>query len=119
MPKIHLTTKTGTKIVIEGTPGEVAELVSKIEGGSTPAKARRSTPQQPQGKSRPTPMTLLSDLADGGFFKKPRELSAIKSALEEQGHHYPVTSLSPTVLRLVRKRLLRRIKDGQRWQYVQ
>jgi hypothetical protein len=118
MPKVRLTTKTGTKIVIEGTPGEVAELVAKIEGGSAPVKARRPAPQ-PQGKSRPTPTTLLSDLIDGGFFKKPKELSAIKSGLEEQGHHYPVTSLSPAVLRLVRKRLLRRIKDGQRWQYVQ
>jgi hypothetical protein len=39
-------------------------------------------------------------------------------ALEEQGQFYPVTSLSPTVLRLVRKRELRRIKDKKRWLYV-
>ncbi len=63
-------------------------------------------------------MSLIADLIDGGFFKKPKELSAIKLALEEQGHYYPATSLSPNLLRLVRKRDLRRIKDKKRWQYV-
>jgi predicted transcriptional regulator len=63
-------------------------------------------------------MSLIIDLIDGGFFKKPKGLSSIKSTLEEQGHYYPVTTLSPVVLRLVRKRQLRRIKDKKRWQYV-
>ena len=27
-------------------------------------------------------------------FQKPKELGAIKHALEEQGHYYPVTTLS-------------------------
>jgi hypothetical protein len=61
---------------------------------------------------------LVSQLIDGGFFKKPKELGAIKTALEEQGHYYPVTTLSPAVLRLVRKKQLRRIKDKKRWLYV-
>ena len=37
----------------------------------------------------------------------------MKAALEEMGHHYPVTTLSPTLLRQVRKRNLRRLKHGQ------
>jgi len=61
---------------------------------------------------------LVSELIDGGFFKKPKELSAIKIALQEQGHFYPITTLSGVLLRLVRKRDLRRIKDKKRWLYV-
>lgn len=61
---------------------------------------------------------LLSSLIDGGFFKKPRDLASIKSALAEMGHHYPVTTLSPVMLRLVRRRSLRRIREQKRWMYV-
>jgi len=62
---------------------------------------------------------LIASLVDGGFFKKPRDLASIRTALAEMGHHYPVTTLSPIMLRLVRKRNLRRIKEQKRWVYVQ
>jgi len=55
---------------------------------------------------------------DGGFFRKPKDLAAIKVALEEMGHYYPITTLSPTLLRLVRKRQLRRTRDKKRWLYT-
>jgi predicted transcriptional regulator len=58
------------------------------------------------------------ELVEGGFFKRPKGLRAIKDALEDQGHFYPVTTLSPTLLRLVKKKELRRIKEGKRWSYV-
>ncbi|MEK7604277.1 MAG: hypothetical protein AAB442_00535 [Patescibacteria group bacterium] len=124
MAKANITTKEGVKITVEGTPKEVADLVSQLQGGksrSAPTKTdgRSSRKEAMSDKARPTPISLVTDLIDGGFFKKPRELSAIKNALAEQGYHYPVTSLSPTALRLVRKRHLRRIKDKKRWLYVQ
>jgi len=117
MAKAHVTTASGAKITVEGTPEEVAILVAQLEGKGKPPERRAKISG---GRSRPkaTPTNLISDLIDGGFFKKPKELSAIKLALEEQGHYYPVTTLSPAVLRLVRKRQLRRIKDQKRWLYV-
>ena len=118
MAKAHITTKAGTKVTIEGTPDEVAKLVGQFEGA--PVRHKKDMQRVTERRSRPKtgPINLLAELIDGGFFKKPRELSAIRIALEEQGHFYPVTSLSPTVLRLVRKRELRRIKDKSRWLYV-
>jgi hypothetical protein len=118
MAKVHFTTKAGTKIVIEGNESEIAKLIELLEGepqkrADVPANAPRH-----KSKSRPTPVGLISELIDGGFFKKPKELGAIKLALEEQGHFYPVTTLSPALLRLVRKKQLRRIKDKKRWLYV-
>jgi hypothetical protein len=117
MARVHVTTKHGAKITVEGTPEEVAFLVSRLEGGAAPSQKRTKTAAH-GSRPRPTPTNLITDFIDGGFFKKPKELSAIKLALEEQGHYYPVTSLSPTLLRLVRKRQLRRIKDQKRWLYV-
>lgn len=122
MAKANITTKDGAKITVEGTPKEVADLVAQIRGDKLRPisdKPKKSSRQEIADKAKPTPVSLVSDLIDGGFFKKPRELSAIKNALAEQGYHYPVTSLSPTALRLVRKRHLRRIKDKKRWLYVQ
>jgi hypothetical protein len=64
-------------------------------------------------------MTLISNLIGAGFFKEPKQLGAVKVALEEEGEFYPVTTLSPAMLRLVRAKELRRIKDGNgRWTYV-
>lgn len=119
MAKAHITIKDGTKVTIEGTPQEVAALVAQMKGGisnNPPAPIKTSKKGKTQAKA--TPVNLISELIDGGFFKKPKELGAIKIALEEQGHYYPVTSLSPAMLRLVRKRQLRRIKDKKRWLYV-
>ncbi|SRR6266851_1429690 len=123
MPKVHITTKNGTKLTIEGTADEVAAMVARFEGGvsiggSTPRRKRDSSPSAPRSRSKAGPLGLISELIDGGYFKKPKELSAIKMTLEEHGHFYPVTTLSPVMLRLVRKRQLRRIKDKKRWLYV-
>src|SRR4051812_66136 len=102
MAKAHITTRNGTKITLEGTAEEVASLIERLEGGSA-GSAVQAESKAPRSKSRPTPLGLISELIDGGFFKKPRELGAIKLALQEHGHFYPVTSLSPALLRLVRK----------------
>ena len=114
MAKSHITTKSGTKVIIEGTADEVVALVAKFEGG----QEHEVKPRPSRASSKAGLASLIAELIDGGFFRKPKELSAIKLALEEQGHFYPVTTLSPVMLRLVRKRSLRRIKDQKRWQYV-
>jgi hypothetical protein len=117
MAKAHVTTKSGAKIIIEGTPDEVATLVARLESGVQTATKKTTTSERKE-KVRTTPTGLIVDLIDGGFFKNPKELSAIRLVLEEQGHYYPVTTLSPILLRLIRKRELRRVKDGKRWLYV-
>ena len=118
MAKAHITTKSGASITIEGTPKEVAELVSQLKPVGGTALRRKQIKRNETGDAKPTLGNLIAEFIDGGFFKKPKELGAIKNALEEQGHFYPVTTLSPTMLRLVRRRQLRRVKDKKRWLYV-
>jgi hypothetical protein len=119
MAKATVTTKSGATITFEGTQDEVAALLSRFEGrdmngGLAPAHSRANR----SGNSRPTPMGLLSELIGEGFFREPKGLGSVQLALREKGHFYPVTTLSPLMLRLVRRKELRRIKDKNRWTYA-
>ena len=119
MAKAHITTKEGTRITIEGTPEEVAQVAARLGVGDTgvPRSGRKKTGKHKE-KLSATPINLISSLIDGGFFRKPKDLAAVKVSLEEIGHFYPVTTLSPALLRLVRRRQLRRIKEQKRWLYT-
>jgi hypothetical protein len=60
-------------------------------------------------------------LKDEGFMKSPKTISEIRSELQAHGWHYPVTTLSGELIKLVQKRKLRRqrVKVGNKliWQY--
>lgn len=119
MPRTVITTKSGTTIAIEGTAAEVAQITARIEAGEQAGAkasfAQRGTEKRP----KPTLTGLISELIEEGFFREPMELGAVKEALAERGRFYPVTTLSPLMLRLVKRRELRRLKDDKkRWAYV-
>jgi hypothetical protein len=107
----------GATVVIEGSQPEVADLLAIFQRGQAP-QARSRPRLQPSARVRIGPLELLLGLIDDGFFKSPRDLGSVKRMLEEQGHFYPTTTLSPLMLRLVRRKTLRRIKDAKRWTYV-
>jgi hypothetical protein len=117
MAKAHLTTKTGATVVVEGTQEEVASLIAQLDVGKA-KRSSRAPARQTRNATKSGPVNLILELIDGGFFRKPKELGLIKLALEEQGHFYPATTLSPILLRLVRRKELRRVKDKKRWLYV-
>jgi hypothetical protein len=118
--KAQVTTPSGVSIKVEGTPAEILAIVQDLEKGQakggTKAASKTRTPRV--GKTRSTLTDLISSLADGGFFKTPRDLGTIKAALAQAGHHYPVSTLSGTVLTKVRNRELRRLKEKGRWLYT-
>lgn len=118
MAKAHIKKPDGTSIVIDGTPQEVAELVHMIQGEAPASGRERGKPNQQVAKAKASLPDMLMSLSDGGFFKKPKELTAVKTALAELGHVYPATTVAPALLRLVRRRRLRRIKQDKRWFYT-
>ena len=126
MAKANLVLPDGTKVTIEGTATEVATLLdrfSQMDSGT-----RRSTPRARSGQARKKsgsakklrrgPTGHILHLRDEGFFKSRRALPDIQRKLEEQGHIYAQTSLSPVMLRLVKTRELRRLKEKKGWVYV-
>ncbi|HEX3095982.1 MAG TPA: hypothetical protein VHQ20_02585 [Patescibacteria group bacterium] len=121
MPKAEYTTSDGTKVSLEGNAKEIAELIKLLSSQSSDVKASPkpvANKKQKGHSQKSTPTNLVASLIDGNFFRKPKDLAAIKIALEEAGHYYPVTTLSPTLLRFVRSRQLRRIKDKNKWLYT-
>ena len=117
MAKAQIITGRGTKITIEGEAEEVAFLIDRFDSSSSPSIAAAT--KQNRLSSKAGPQDRILALVAAGFFKRPQGLGAIRAALIEQGHFYPVTTLSPVLLRLVRNRLLRRIKENNVWSYVQ
>lgn len=126
MAKANMILPDGTKVTIEGTAEEVASLLSKVSqggpvvgSGKTPsgtrAVAKTSTTRK---KTIKGPVGHISALRDEGFFKSRQTLPDIQRKLEEQGQIYAQSSLSPALVRLVRKRELRRIKEKKGWVYV-
>lgn len=63
---------------------------------------------------------LLKDLWSEGFFSIARPLSGIKKELSKRGFNFPITRLSVSALRVIKKQtfLSREKKDGQ-WCYIQ
>jgi len=116
MAKAQINFPDGTTVKLEGTPDEISAVIDRRQKMKEPKG--RSAGGKIKARSKPQITDYIANLIDGGFFKKPKDLAAVKVALEEMGHHYPVTTLSPTMLRQVRKRNLRRLKQDKRWVYT-
>jgi hypothetical protein len=117
MPKAVYSAPSGATVTVEGTQDEVVSVLRLLETTAKPlTDPPRDAPVLKHGRT--TPMGLLGQMMSRGFFGQPRELGAVKVALEEEGQFYPTTTLSPLMLRLVRRRELRRIKEKGRWLYV-
>jgi len=123
--KANLILPNGTKVTIDGTADEVSILLTKFS-----ASVEQETPREkvkiksskklsaPGRKQKAGPIAYITELEKEGFFKLKRSLPDIQKKLEEKGHIYAQTSLSPALVRLVRKRILRRIKEKKGWLYV-
>jgi hypothetical protein len=119
MPKAQITLPDGIIVNVSGTPDEINTVVERLRGTHGRVKDATPSARKPKRKGARLQITdLIEGLIDGGFFKKPKDLAAVKLALEEMGEHYPITTLSPTMLRQVRKRNLRRLKQDGRWMYT-
>lgn len=118
MAKAEIVTPGGATVLIEGTAEEIAVLIKLFDSKNAATEKGDLRKDKPNKKIKTGPRGHIEGLIESGFFEQPRGLGSIKSALEEQGQFYPVTSLSPVVLRLVRERELRRIKNNKQWTYV-
>jgi hypothetical protein len=118
MAKAQITTPEGVTIKVEGTAEEISAVVARLRHVKGETKTPRAGKSGRKRIQKVQLVDLVDSLIDGGFFKTPRDLAAVMSALAEMGHHYPVTTLSGAMLRKVRRRSLRRLKQGKRWVYT-
>ena len=119
MAKAQITMPDGIVIKIDGTPEEVSAVLREMKKQPPPEREKLQRGAGGRKKhSRILIGDLLDSLNDGGFFKKPRGLAEVKTALAEMGHHYPLTTLSGAMLKEVRKRNLRRMREEKHWVYA-
>jgi hypothetical protein len=127
MPKANVVLPSGAKVTIEGTADEVGTLLERLSEApdqtSTPAagrpQPRRSTrPAQPMASQKKGPIDHIRELVNADFFNVKHGIADVQRRLEQNAHIYPVTSLSPALVRLVRVKELRRIKERGKWVYV-
>lgn len=130
MAKANLVMPGGTTVQIEGTAEEVATLLAKCSSGGS-SQQLSSKDKKKKGKRCMTsgagvqrkskvkgPRGLITDLVTEDFFKTKRSLPEIQKKLEEGGHIYAQTSLSPAVLALTKKKILRRLDEKKGWAYA-
>lgn len=121
MAKATIKSRTGALITVEGTDKEVSSILVVFERtaavGHVKEVLAKSRTAKKAEKKRAAASDLVVGLKEDGFFNKPKTLSEISKALEEQGYVYPVTTLSGVVLGLVQKKLLGRKKIEGRWAY--
>jgi hypothetical protein len=116
MAKAQIKTPEGLVVNVDGTPDEIVAVVKDL-------KSRASGPPSKKETKKKSPRVgstahLITNLSEGTYFGQPRRMAAIRDALAEIGHHYPLTAISPVMLQLVRQKTLRRMKENNRWAYV-
>ena len=117
MVHAEITLKDGTKMLLDGSPEEIMQIKEKLEDNSKTHvnlahKDKRSI------SDKEGPLGRITNLIHEGYFKEKRTISDIKNKLAENAIFYDNTVLSPSLLRLIRKGLLRRIKEEGQWRYV-
>jgi hypothetical protein len=100
-----------------------ARLLDEVGKGQREGGRQRKVPNKTGTRSAPgRPGTLtgrLLALREDGFFGAQRSLSEIREELGSRGFHYPLTTLSGAMQKLVRNRELRRerVKSGAKKAY--
>ncbi len=121
MAKAVLTTKSGMTVTIEGSKDEIKDIVKIIEERGQPSSKHVDRPVKLKTNPKQLKFTATDSilrLREEGYFNKPRTLLDIKSTLAEEGHVYPVTTLSGIMLSQVRNQNLRRVKENKKWAYI-
>ena len=117
MVKAEISTKNGTKIVIEGNPAEVRGMLEQLGYSAQQTTDFKSANK----KISVDPASLLGHLLhlkDEQFFDQPRGISEIRAALAQKAHFYPLQSISTTLIRAVKKGIFGRVPGPNGWLYV-
>ena len=124
MTKATIKTKAGTEIVIESDKETIEYIVSAIqrrEEMTTYLRASRETRDKEIHGEQPRNATqMILKFKREGYFKSERTATEVMEALKKEAFHYPLTTLYPVILRIVKKGYLGRLKNKEgNWVYVQ
>ncbi len=125
MAKTQLTLPSGLLVTMEGTPDEVIQMTKAIAQFDSEGKAAvkahvlKASPTKTKTKRTSSgPTGYVIALTNAGYFKTRRTIGETREELEKNGHIYSVNMISTPLVRLVRQKILRRLKEKSGWVYV-
>lgn len=130
MPTANIDLPDGTRVRIEGSPEEIARVLTLYGQSRSSTAAIEDGPITAVAVSRPVgraqgsrtngggAMQRLRALIEEQFFTERRSISDVQHRLEVLGHIYPLTHLSTPLRRMVVNKELRRLRSGRNWVYV-
>ncbi len=125
MAKAEIVTSSGTKILIEGSVDEISAIISLFDHNERKSEIKTPTKQKNQEKSKEkqlkpasTLVEFILELRNNGFFDTPKLTELVKKRLDQDGHFYPMQSVSTCLINRNARRELGRVKEGGKWAYV-
>lgn len=119
MAKANIETPNGTKIIIDGKEEEIAKIINAISTNESYSQRHNSRNiKKTKMKSKMGLTDYIRELKEEGFLDQPKDLIEIKNELASKAHIYPVTSIHPTLIRLIKKGEVGRLKQDSKWVYV-
>ena len=89
----------------------LAELKKTLGGGRDNKELRHHKAAGLVSKAEFSGLTgAIYALVEEGFFKEPREISEIQKKLKDEGVFKPTTAMMPSLMRLIKKKVLGRNK---------
>jgi hypothetical protein len=90
---------------------------SVIDGTVEPTEGEQLS-DQPRRRATAGRTALLTGLKDDGFFAAKRSIADIRAALAAKGHTLKSSDISPTLVALTKKQVLKREKNSEdQWAY--
>lgn len=132
MTKAEFTTNGGMKIILDGSPREIAEILEEFERRGRREEERRKMAEEWSKRRReernksvhsiservPSLTGIIISLVEKGFFDKSRIIKEIMAEIEKEGVSPPSSTVHPLLSRLVAHGKLKREKgETGVWEY--
>jgi len=122
MAKAEINLPNGTKITVDGTPEEIIKIqqsFSKEQGHKTKVNSIDEYNHIPKKKpNKIGPLARIRGIIQENYFKEKRTMDEVRKLLEEKAIFYKSSDIAPSLIRLVKKGELRRLKEDGNWIYV-
>lgn len=110
-------TRTNKEII-----NDIRLLLDELDGITTEKKSSKSTDRNKKKQSQKPVGCIgaITVLIDEGFLDAAKGVAEVENKLKEEGQPYSRELVSMNLLNLVKppRRVLRRIKEGNKWLYI-
>jgi len=122
MTKAEINLPNGTKITVDGTPEEIIRIQQAFsDSPDSTSKKKQGYRDKGIPKKKPSkvgPLGRIRTLITEDYFKEKRTMEDVRKSLEERAIFYKHSDIAPSLIRLVKKGELRRLKEEGQWIYV-